>query len=174
MDPVRFDYLSRTLVTAGSRRAVLGALLAGAGTALGLAGQPAIAQPSCLANRERCSDGSECCSGRCVRRNDGKKVCRKADNQGVCTVEQNICVTGSIACGTQSAGHACDCYETIKGHSFCGERRLFATCGCTSNAECERAEKGAKCIQLGPNCAPCQNGATTVCRTPCLDLDPVP
>jgi hypothetical protein len=103
-------------------------------------------------------------------------VCRRADNQGVCTVEQNICTGGSISCGTGSLG-PCVCYVTTTGRSFCGAMAGFqlGTCGCASNQECEQrlGLKGAKCV-VTDNCPGCPSGATSGCMAPCENLDPVP
>ena len=149
MDVSTFDRLSRTLWLTGSRRTTLSALLGSAAVALGLAGTDrAIAQGGCKANGQRCIDGTECCSGRCRRRQPtGPQVCRRAENQGECTVQEDFCAFGSIFCGTDSGG-ACTCFVTNKGRSFCGSILQGATCGCTSTRQCEQqVGKGAKCVE---------------------------
>jgi hypothetical protein len=174
MDPRRFDRLTQTLSTTGSRRATLAGLLAAAGGVLSLgASLPAVAQ-GCQPNGTRCRDGAQCCSGRCKRRNrDTHGTCRQADNQGECTVALNICTSNSITCGSDGGGSLpCLCYVTKTGRSFCGARfPAEATCGCTSNTQCEKqAGKGAKCVQGTAFC----DCATNFCVGACSNLDPVP
>jgi hypothetical protein len=182
MDAAAFDRLSRTLSTAISRRATLAGLLAAAGSALSLSGGQQAGAQGCFANGTRCSNGTECCSGRCRRRNDGKKVCRRAASQGECTVEDNVCLEGlSVQCGTDGTGTvACRCFVTTTGRSFCGLNPLNppTDCDCASNRECEQSlGKGAKCVQVASsgsgNFCGCP-GSTTGCRAPCPNLDPVP
>ena len=175
-----FDRLARTLALAGTRRATLGALLAGAGTALGFV-RPAlvVAQGGCKTNGTRCQDGADCCSGRCKpKRHTNKriKVCRQADNQGVCTVEVNICSGNSTQCGTPSGGGPCFCFVTTKWRSFCGTTSdRTDICDCTSNEKCEQLiGKGAKCVSLGSSCAGCAPSTTSACFAPCPTLDPIP
>jgi hypothetical protein len=172
MDGATFDRLTGMIATAGTRRAALGALLAGAGSTLGLSsGQGVSAQPSCTPNGERCQNDAQCCSFRCVRRNNGKKVCKPAEHPGSCQGFQNQCVAAPQPCGTQSDGGACYCYVTIKGRSFCGFDGGSATCGCTSRKQCERRHgKGAKCINYR-NCDGCVD-TSTACLLPCPNLDP--
>ena len=178
MDVTTFDRLARTVATTGTRRTALGTLLAAAGTALGLSGGTAHAQ-GCLTTGEPCATGAACCSGRCRRRH-GKKKCRAADNQGECTVEENICTgSGSIVCGTGDGRGPCFCYVTTRGRSFCGAniRIQSGNCDCTSDTECEeRIGKGAKCVQttfgFGSDVCNCPDN-TTGCMAPCPNLDPV-
>ena len=177
MEPVRFDILVRSFSIPGTRRATLGVLLAGAGIAFGWDGRQRAAAQGCAANGTRCSDGTECCSGRCRRnRHRGRKTCRQAPQQGVCTVEQNLCTFSVADCGTNSTGGDCFCFVTSTGRSFCGETYVPESCGCTSDKQCESQlpnGKGARCVnaQGGVGCSAC---TTTVCAPPCSDPDPVP
>ena len=179
MDAAAFDRLGRTIWRVGSRRAALGTLLTTAGAILGLAGiDRATAQGECQGNGERCDDGDERCSGRCKREHRGKHVCRRADNQGTCMIDQNACaIQGSPTCGTGSFG-SCHCFVTTAGRSFCGETGTIQSgnCGCNSNQECEQSlGKGAKCVQSTDACDDsCPLGTTTSCMGPCETLDPVP
>jgi hypothetical protein len=170
MDPARFDRLTQTLSTVGSRRAVLAAV----GTVFALArGQSASADPTCAANGTRCGGATDlrCCSGWCKRkRGRHKKVCHPAEHQGVCTVEDNICGGTVIPCGKTIFGASCDCYVTTTGRSFCGEEAKSETRDCTSDRACEQqVGKGAKCVN--DSCSSCVSG---ICATPCSTLDPVP
>ena len=171
MDARDFDRLSRTLSTAGSRRA---ALAAGAAV-LGLAGaQRTIAQTDCTlkADGERCSDGTECCSGLCKRRHNGKKVCKAAETQGICTAEKDNCTNLAWYCGDQTNGQPCVCYVTTQGRSFCGNDFSVSTdnCGCDTDRQCEqRFGKGTKCIQMNSNCGICPDSPGS-CMAPCPSL----
>jgi hypothetical protein len=163
-----FDRLARTLFHATSRRAALATLFTTAGATLGLAGTQRATAQECLDNGERCHTGDECCSGLCKRRNNGKKVCMRADNQGICTIERNSCAGSSLNCGTGSSGD-CFCFVTASGRSFCGDAVIQSEgCGCTSNKQCERLiGKGTKCIQYA-GCANCLSA--TNCMAPCPTL----
>jgi hypothetical protein len=172
MEPNAFDRLSRALSTAGSRRAALEILLAG--TALWMAGgQRAVAQ-DCLANHVDCHTDEECCSGRCKRKRDGKKLCKPAENQGLCTIKQDICAGSSDICGSGTIGDPCPCFVTKGGRSFCGDSPVIQSgdCDCKSNMECKRRiGKGAKCVQVSPLCTDCP-GSTTGCMAPCAHPGP--
>jgi hypothetical protein len=184
MDAAAFDRLAQTLVRAASRRAALGVLLTTAGATFGLAGIDRASAQGCTVNGEGCHLGEDCCSGLCKRRNNGTKVCMRADNQGECTVEENACTGGSISCGTGSFG-TCLCCVTAAGRSFCGGagRIDSSLCDCTSNKECERrigtligkqSAKGSKCVAVGANpnltCFQCGDNGTG-CMPPCETLD---
>ena len=173
MDPTRFDRLTRTLSTAGSRRAALRALLAGTTAVLGLAGaQRTAAQLDCTlkATGARCQSGAECCSGWCKRkRGSRKKFCRLADQQGVCNVENNYCGSSSFPCGFDDSGNICLCFVTTTGRSFCGLGGIAAQdCGCTSDKACEPLGAGAKCVQANVACG-CAS-STSACLRPCPKL----
>jgi hypothetical protein len=176
----RFDRLTQVLFTAGSRRGALRALLAVAGSALSLAGGQRVSAQNCAAAGKRCGGGREpCCSGWCKRkRGSSKKFCRQADNQGVCTVVDNICAGSSHVCGRNASGApVCLCFVTTSGRSFCGAEEQIqpGNCDCVSNQECEqRIGKGAKCIQVDQFCDDACPGSTTGCKAPCPNLNPVP
>jgi hypothetical protein len=167
----RFDRLTQVLFTAGSRRAALRALLAVAGSALSLAGGQRVSAQDCAAAGKRCGGGREpCCSGWCKRkRGSSKKFCRQADNQGVCTVKHNYCVTGSPPCGLDDSDNECLCFVTTTGRSFCGLGGFSAQdCGCTSDKACETLGAGAKCVQADVACG-CAS-STSACLRPCPKL----
>jgi hypothetical protein len=168
----RFDRLTQVLFTAGSRRGALRALLAVAGSALSLAGGQRVSAQDCAAAGKRCGGGREpCCSGWCKRkRGSSKKFCRQADNQGVCTIEKNFCVTGSPPCGLDDSGSDCVCFVTTTGRSFCGLGGIAAQdCGCTSDEACETLGAGAKCVQANVACG-CAS-STSACLRPCPKLN---
>ena len=125
MDVTAFDRLAWTLATAGSRRAVPRALMAGACTAIGPP-ERAAAQPSRGVNGDelhlnggRCHTGRECRSGRCERRHDAKKVRKQAGTQGLCIVEDEGCAGSTLSCSTASDSGECFCFVTTKGRSLC-------------------------------------------------------
>ena len=177
MDPRRFDRLTQTFSTAGSRRAALRVLFAGGAAALGLAGaQHTAAQLDCTlkAPGARCQSGAECCSGWCKRkRGSRKKFCRQANQQGVCNVENNYCGTSSFPCGFDDSGNICLCFVTTTGRSFCGLGGISADeCGCTSDKECvTRLGTAAKCVQANPACGCASN--TSACLAACPKPDQV-
>jgi hypothetical protein len=116
-------------------------------------------------------------SGRCKpKRHTNKriKVCRQTYSRGVCSVEDNLCASGtSIGCGMRSDG-LCHCFETTTGRSFCGATTSIQSgCDCTSNKLCEQQlGKGAKCIQsAGSGLCGCNTGALAGCKAPCEKLD---
>jgi hypothetical protein len=159
MDAAAFDRLSLAVGRSGTRRLVLGALLAASGTALGLAGGQRASAQGCLANGTQCSDGAECCSGRCHRnRNKGRNTCRQADNQGTCTIEQDRCINNADTCNGNSD---CGCGITTRGQSFC--HAVVPCIACKRNAECEKVTgRGSKCV----GCTACGGDGTT-CAAPC-------
>lgn len=153
MDADRFD---RLIITFGHwipRRSVLRLLVALGLTGLGVRDVAA----ACLLNGKRCGGGrGTCCSGRCVRkRGTTRKSCRQARGQGICTIEDNVCVTGSSAsCG---GGFACICLVTSRGFSFCAQNAAFDSSNCTSDADCvnrPEGQAGDRCVQAGRRCCP--------------------
>ncbi len=155
MDGPRFDALARRLSATGSRRAALRALAASLVTfSLDWRIVQADHTPCTRkANGERCTRGSECCSGRCKRkRGTNKRFCRKAPGQGICTVVENICETQSVECNTPGTPQ-CVCFVAEDGFSFCGRNadiveRCFI---CDSDADCEKRDGG----QPGDRCVYC-------------------
>ena len=169
MDPQRFDRLAITLTHARTRRSLLGLLGALGLTALANAEARATHTPGdCRHNGVRCTAGTQCCSGRCVRKpGTTKNFCRQAPSQGICTIESNVCADGGGgACGDAGAGSACSCFVTTRGHSFCGGvGRCFA---CKADTQCENREggqRGDRCVQ-GPDCCGSTNNRVCVPKCP--------
>jgi hypothetical protein len=177
MDAKRFDTLARSLTSVRSRRPVL-ALLVGLGLT-GLVVADGAAQ-QCLATGNRCgrADDPECCSGWCKRnRGSRKKFCRAAPDQGICTIEDNICGAGDTRTTTCNAPDTpiCFCYVTSRGFSFCGQADAIVCVNCTSDADCVKrpgGQAGDRCVPANPpRCCPdvseglcaheCPNPATT-------------
>ena len=161
MDPVRFDTLVKSLATAASSRRQL--LTGVAGSALGALvvtlgfGEAAASHFGCLDVGQRCTDKSECCSGRCKRRR-----CR-AHHVGRCTVAKDTCLTGIPGCGSGR----CDCHLTTGGAYFCSSGE-GACMTCTTDAECADAlgTPGAACIDVNHGDCSCSS-VTTYCAAPC-------
>ena len=155
MDRDRFDDLARLAST--SRRGTLRAAVA-----VALAGLPAVLEvrqsaASCKPNRAACKRGTQCCSGVCKRQpGSHTRACRRAPNQGTCTIEQNACTQGIAAeCGPPDS--SCYCFLTTRGASFCGHGNTVNSC-----AECEAQFPGRFCFPGdGPQC-----GAFS-CLAPC-------
>ena len=92
MDDGRFDALVRRVGAAGadSRRAVSVALLA---TLLpGRAGAAPVTAEACRRFKEKCKRKNECCSGKCRRKNSGKRRCA-CSPEGARCVETGDCCT---------------------------------------------------------------------------------
>ena len=104
MDGQRFDRIAIALGT--RRRAVLGALLAGAaGAVLGRA-DAAAGPPACQAPGQVCKKRADCCATRC-RKKQGKqqgrcKACGAGRSycNGACCAADEDCVGGTCACTT--------------------------------------------------------------------------
>lgn len=130
MNAPAFDRLSRTLATVGSRRAAVGALIATAGVALGLAGSH-----DAEAARKRCRrkgglrvDGGNCSCGWQCGANQDRFRCHDNAN--------------------------CVCYKDANGRGFCGEGA--GNDFCTQNSECLAPRKCALNTCAGGLCIlPC-------------------
>jgi hypothetical protein len=163
MDPTRFDRLAMTLSQRTTRRTAVGLL-----AALGLAGLLRVeAAAACISRTgARCGreNDLECCSGRCVRkRGTGKKFCRPAPGQGICTINQDVCQSlAGTSCSSEDVG--CACRRTTQGYSFCGGG---STCfNCETDADCEKrigGHRGDRCVQ----CSNCTASNGRSCTFPC-------
>lgn len=84
MDDSSFDRITRRLAVTATRRGGVTALIAGA---LGIAGittsEAAVSVPPlCRGTGSICTDGVQCCSGRCILKADGQSRCaRKTSNR---------------------------------------------------------------------------------------------
>jgi hypothetical protein len=173
LDAERFDRLLLTLTRARSRRSVLGLLGALGLTAVASEETRATHTPGdCRHNGVRCTAGTQCCSGRCVRkRGTTKKFCRQAPDQGICTIEDNICGTRTTACDAAGTA-ACVCFVTSRGFSFCGSLTGTTCVNCTSDAECvNRAgvgQAGDRCVPANPPTC-CTGVSERLCVHACPD-----
>ena len=174
METKRFDALTRSLTGPGSRRVAL-RLLSAPIIASGVAllrirlAEATHTPGACRHNGVRCTTGSECCSGRCKRkRGTTKKFCRQAPDQGICTIEDNICGTRTTACDAAGTA-ACACFVTTRGQSFCGDLNAGTCVNCTSDADCVNrsgGQAGDRCIAANPP-ACCPDVSERMCVHTC-------
>ena len=169
MEAERFDTLTRAWSSSASRRAAvrfLGVRVLGIVLTLFMTGTARATHTAgdCLHNGVRCTAGTDCCSGWCKRkRGSRKKFCRATPDQGICTVEQNTCVTSSDDCDAAGTA-ACTCYVTTRGFSFCAQNEGPLAClDCTSDADCEdrdpEGQAGDRCVQCLVACPETNNRA---------------
>jgi hypothetical protein len=177
MDGTSFDTLTRQLIATRSRRAAVRAVAAGLVVGgLGWRGEAALATPCTLnPNGDRCTSNGQCCSGHCVRKKGThKRFCRKAPGQGICTVTENQCSGGSIACNSLGTPQ-CVCWVSESGFSFCGAlpADLLDHCFiCNSDADCQErpgAQAGDRCVYCAISCTdqPTGNSNGTACISKC-------
>jgi hypothetical protein len=162
LDDRSFDTLAR-LIGATTRRAAVTALAAGAlGLVLGLRDAEAGAA-GCLNPGRSCSRGKQCCSGLC-KGPKGRKRCRTAPGQSICTIRDDTCRTDiNRDCGVGPL--ACRCWTTTAGRAFCSESGSTGVAGCERDADCVAAVgAGAACVRGGGDCA-----FETICLRPCQD-----
>jgi hypothetical protein len=173
MDGSQFDNLLRSLT--GSRRSLLpGALTLVAGwqrisevkAKKKPKNKPKLNAFGCLNVGQKCrGKDSTCCSGLCQGKKPKKgqkdKSTCVAHNDGGCTPERSVCVTGSQAslCGPEAVclattGNAGFC-ANVAGNSFSQEANCRV---CSKDTDCEAAGfgQGAACVLLNQG----------VCATP--------
>ena len=160
MDANRFDTLTRSLTTTGSRRRALGAVLGGSLGLLGLAHPDAAeAGGEC---KPRCGECATCKKGACRKTKHGKK-CKK----GTCQAKANGtgCSTGTCQGGscTITVAPAPTCGDGVKNGSETG-----VDCG----GSCPRCSTGQACLSRN-DCsgAVCSAGTCQACTfgTQCGD-----
>jgi hypothetical protein len=154
MDGSRFDALTRSLVTTGSRRS----LLAGLGGVLGLIGLRT-AEAACRAPGRTCREHADCCSGLCgAKDRTGRRTCR-CRSRADCPEPTDQCHTASCllgVCGeTVLIGQACDDGDPCTTGTTC---QADGSCG------------GGTAAPGGPSCA-C--AAPYVCGEPSPPDSPV-
>jgi hypothetical protein len=125
MDYRRFDTLARAIGAIRSRRAVLttltGSVLAGA---VGLADREAVAAGKHA--DAKCSDNSECASGRCLKYGRCKK-------NGQLTGKCRCSCKNDTQCGTGRICRRRACFSTCTASSICTN---LHTCGGVGNCGC--------------------------------------
>jgi hypothetical protein len=140
---------------------VVGGLLT---ASFGAAAVPGVA--ALTRNGRPCRRGSQCLSGLC-RGKGGRKTCRPAPNQGICTVESNAGALPPVRtdCALAGSSERCLCWVTTAGRSFCGEAAPEA-CGCGADNDCANVP-GAVCVENRPGAfAGCGIACVLPCRFP--------
>jgi hypothetical protein len=150
MEAQRFDSLSRSLVTAGSRRTLLGAPAVGVLAALGL--DDAAGKKKSRRKKKKCKDGKQFCNGSCVPTANDPRNCGSCGNR--CQIN-GICVAGTCQCSTGScpsvnsgaqccgSGMACECFTV--GNPF----------GFTDPSTCKPVNCPLEQQCIGPKCQAC-------------------
>ncbi len=122
MGPTRFDTLARLLAASGSRRRLLGGLLAGA---LGIGAASEATAAGCRSSGGICREGANCCSGLCgLKDRAGRRRC-------ICPLGTKSCKGTCIPTGTcctsadcPATGNECVARTCVGG--VCGTRNLGA------------------------------------------------
>ena len=165
MDGRRFDGFTRGLASATGRRQVIkgiaGSAVAGALALVGLR-EAAADHGLCRHDGERCVTGSECCSGRCVKKKGTtKRFCRPAPGQGTCTTEQDACRGTSAICNNDPN---CNCQVRRNGFSVCAKKGACAPC--VTDQDC-RDTPGFGPKAMCVRCQVCPAEGYTGCADPC-------
>lgn len=166
MDARRFDAITKTLWTVGTRRQASRAALA---AAIGLIAPPrrsgsAERQKSCRKGARRCGTnccpkGSACCKKKCVNlsndlRNCGRCGfdCRSVSPNTRCVNGTCPCVPGFVSCGDPGApsGATCTKLGTVKhcrrcGDTCSGDPCETVTCDLANGCSSEQKGNGASC-----------------------------
>ena len=155
MDAERFDSLTRVLTTAGSRRRVLAAALAGA---LGLQGR---LQPDDAAAGRRCKPKCSECE-RCKKGKKGRKGKCKAKSNGT------ACSTGTCQggnCSLRTCSSAAECGSDANGGCLCAAPRSGGSKVCLTNTptgdlvlNCNACPGGTTCVYVNASKSSCYKG----------------
>ncbi len=156
MDERRFGAPVLRWISGVSRRALLRGWAGGA--LAGLTNQATAA--GCLQEGEDCRRGRQCCSGLCKRRR-----CRRAPDQGICTIRKNTCRDGNGTLCGMSGPAGCFCHVTTRGTSFCGAGLACRAGGaCTRDSDCDAVfGPGSACVR---GCCGDTGGGGCVARCP--------
>lgn len=165
MQPARFDAWTRAVrrssIAASRRGLVIGAV----GALLG--GAPVAARGRCLKKGAKCDPGKpgKCCSCHC----NSHFRCGPLDLIGGCTGATNACTGPAVECPGRPSGEVFRCVVTQDGQPFCGT--VFACVACSTDADCQRKDFGARYPQLGRCIRPCPSvcppGTDGACVYPC-------
>jgi hypothetical protein len=163
MDSDRFDALTRTLIDPASRRALLGAALAGALAALAPATgarkkrkKAKFNSFGCVDVGKYCKNPGQCCSGRC----EGHKC--KAHDKGDCPEgDKDGCDGPVVSCTSNAGGANGSCNTTTGKAPYCA---FDGTCfPCNKDADCSPfCGPDAACIF----CTACPETGNTTCSGP--------
>ena len=162
MTATRFERVMNLLTgRAASRRGVLRGL---AGGALGAGfGALALEAAACAPNGTACRNGGRCCSGVCA-----SGTCRRAPQQGTCTIERRVCAVGKDAARCGPASSDCACYRRSTGAAFCANFDSVTCAACATDQDCvDLLGPGRVCLRAGGPLCCAAEGTTTACARPC-------
>jgi hypothetical protein len=163
MDAARFDALAKSLITARSRRRVLGGLLAGALGLLALRAEETEAHNPIKACKKKSGDAKK----RCIKKAKKHNAKHAADcTPTTCAAQGKNC--GSIADGCGGTLSCGSCSPTPP--QTCGGGGTANVCGCTpNNVACTFGNPAACCSQAccadGIESAVCAPGVASCCCT---------
>jgi hypothetical protein len=146
----RFDWWTKSLARAGSRRAVLRTFAAGGVAALARFGLVEVAA-ACRKNGKKCKKSKQCCSKKCrgkkCRCTPLKGSCPGSDADHVCCSNPGAAVSCSFMINKPQCGP--NGFRCLRGlDSPCSE-----DCQCGGELECEGSPDARCCIGLGNACA---------------------
>jgi len=182
LNSTQFDRFAQGLAVRFSRRGALGALTGSAlGAALGLGAiRDADAAPKPA--DAKCSTGSQCASGTCIKYGKCKKKSGKLTGNCRCSCSETVlCPTGKSCrneacfadCPTPSVcpegdlvvcdqEKGCQCWETDLGPSCTSRDAYCSSRGCTTSVDCPT---GQVCQSNDPTCF--EGCAPNYCINPC-------
>ena len=149
MDGSSFDRITRRLAVTTTRRGGVAALVAGALGIAGISAAEAVVPvpPVCRSTNMECTDGAQCCSGRCIAKRlksgGGSRCARKTSNRKKKEEDKTRCSPLQGECKD-----ALDCCESSDSYmpALCGENN-------DGNVACCRPG-GGECKQDADCCAP--------------------
>ncbi len=173
MDGSRFDALARALAVSGSRRRLIGAVVAGT---LGVLGLRATEAAACRPVGSTCREHANCCSKRCGDKDaTGRHRCwcqTAADCPAPDQCHDATCTEG--VCGTTPlTGQACDDGDRCTVNDTCVAGACVAVVViCPPQDECHSAacdSASGDCVQTPLTGAPCDDGNSCTVGSTCLN-----
>ena len=179
MDADRFDHLTRSLTSAGSRRRALVALFGALGL-LGLTNPDEAVAAKSGKCKPQCGECASCKRGDCKKTKHGKKRCKRGKCQPL--REGTPCTNGTCrggSCIVSPSPLTCPQGLTVCGGSCVDTRTAQANCGgcgivCGPRQTC----CGGDCVSLNTNrrnCGACGNvcpAGTNCCNGTCSCVAP--
>ena len=124
MDGSSFDKITRRLAVTTTRRGGIASLVAGALGIAGISAADAVVNwpPTCRSTGSECTDGAQCCSGRCIakrlKNGGGSRCARKTSNRKKKEKDDGggggeTCVELGAMCGETATCCEGTCYYNI-------------------------------------------------------------